>query len=73
MKGKICENGWLSIERAGQLKEQECPYQLEAAKCGDWCPKFREPEKAPSGEIQLGICDTILYFTKFEDLRGSHD
>lgn len=73
MKGKICKDGWLSIERAGQIKEQKCPYQLEAGRCercGDWCPKFREPEKVPSGEIQLGICGTILYFSEFEDLRG---
>lgn len=46
MKGKIDENGFLYIERAGKTKKTLCPYDGECAPCGDWCPLFSEPEPA---------------------------
>ena len=47
MKIKIDEDGLLSLERAGKMKQQRCPYKanyniLEIS-CGDWCPHFKEP------------------------------
>ena len=47
MKIKIDENGLLSLERAGKMKPQRCPYKANYSTleitCGDWCPAFGEP------------------------------
>ncbi len=44
MKIKINASGCLEIERAGEWKEQSCPYGLAVPAvtplCGDWCPLF---------------------------------
>lgn len=42
MKAKINKLGQLSIFRKDKYKEQYCPRTIDD-KCGDWCPKFREP------------------------------
>lgn len=79
MKGKIDENGWLNIERAGEMKEQECPF---ANMCGDWCPLFGEPDTTitkiafmggtlvnEKAETRLKICRAELLFDEFSDER----
>lgn len=70
MKGKIDVYGCLEIERAGVMKEQYCPYAIEA-RCGDYCPKFREPRLMPeTGRYELDICEHLtLFFDEFEDER----
>jgi hypothetical protein len=70
MKGKIDENGWLWIERAGKLKKQLCPFSnggdWEAscgdwcpweASCGDWCPMFGDPYRYT---LEKGIPATAI-------------
>lgn len=46
MKAKINSNGFLEVERKGGMREQFCPYAVDASGnrgiCGDWCPKFDE-------------------------------
>ena len=44
MKIVIDEVGNLSLERAGEMKKQYCPFTDDAC-CGDSCPHFVEPEK----------------------------
>jgi hypothetical protein len=73
MKGKIDENGWLWIERAGEMKAQECPCAPESSRCGDWCPLFGEPyrytlEKGTPATA-IDICQAVLVFEEFEDER----
>jgi len=69
MRFKINVNGNLRIERAGQMKVQECPYDMaslsatkgENAECGDWCPLFGEPEYTNDSKgATLRICHTEL-------------
>ena len=46
MKGKIDKYGTLYIERAGEMKDQLCPYASECGSpiaCSDTCPLFGEP------------------------------
>lgn len=71
MKGKIDIGGLLYIERAGKQKEQYCPEQREDMGCGDWCPKFREPERRSCGGAFLSICggDRFHKFNEFTDER----
>jgi hypothetical protein len=44
---RINKRGFLSIQRAGEWREQCCPFAAnegrEPAHCGDWCPLFAEP------------------------------
>lgn len=44
MNGKISNNGWLYIERAGKMKMCSCPFSTPdesgPLSCGDWCPLF---------------------------------
>jgi len=40
MKVKIDKNGYLSFERAGNMKLQACPFYKDSSACGDWCPLF---------------------------------
>jgi transcription elongation factor Elf1 len=75
VKGKIDRDGWLWIERAGEMKIQECPYQSCTAKCGDWCPHFGELEKIVEElTVYLYIscgCDKTFAFGEFTDERGT--
>lgn len=77
MKGKICSQGFLHIERAGELKPQGCPYSVHASsRCGDWCPLFSEPEpllpectaKPNGASICICDCHTVVFY-EFEDER----
>jgi len=77
-KGKIEKSGCLQIERAGKLKDQDCPFNSEAVRCGDHCPLFGEPEQYLDGTNgrehtgwSLKICqDRELRFETFTDERG---
>ena len=74
MKGKIDDNGTLSIERAGRMKEMECALIRERW-CSDNCPHFGEPYKDDGGQITIGnskldICHgKTLLFDSFTDER----
>jgi len=75
MKGEISKNGFLSIERAGKMKKQYCPYADDEA-CGDWCPMFGEPKtvytmkNTQRGEaVVLQICRMRFPFDDFVDRR----
>jgi hypothetical protein len=68
MKIKIRKDGFLEIERAGKMKSQFCAASRLTSRCGDWCPKFREPvpcdpSKRNSGRLELCLatwhCDVI--------------
>lgn len=63
IKIKIDKDGMLKIKRGSELKYQDCPYKDELQyyhNCGDWCPKFGEPEPAYDdnpGFIAIELCD----------------
>lgn len=77
MKGKIGTEGWLYIERNGEMKKQMCPFVNTgifalAPGCGDWCPHFDEPFRLKNGtmNVQLALCHgTCLKFTELADER----
>ena len=81
MKGKIDANGCLCLERAGQLKLQDCPYRsLVEGKyrfaCGDWCPHFGEPEYDRGFPTIINLsCGNgrTWYFDELIDRRRVHD
>lgn len=68
---RIEENGFLRIERAGNLKSQFCPFTIgEEARvndCGDWCPLFGEPNIA---DESLEICQGRVLKGWILDVRG---
>ena len=43
MNAKINKEGYLEIERAGEMRTQACPMVMKDIQCGDWCPLFGEP------------------------------
>lgn len=77
MFAKITKEGTFKILRGNRWLEQECPHKSEgdACYCGDWCPKFGEPEYNDLIEIgdsierfeerlmhdTLSICNKIIY------------
>jgi len=66
MKGKIDEDGVLSIQRGSEMKEQYCHNSDNY--CSDSCPLFGEPNI--SKITILIICeDRYLQFNVFEDER----
>lgn len=67
MKGKISDNGLLSIKRKNVYVEMYCPYTDEA-RCGHWCPLFGEPMEFVN-IIKLKICSTEIIFDELEDQR----
>lgn len=76
MKAKIDERGWLSLERAGKIKEVYCPWtkdpsDFECSHCGDWCALFRIAEW---NEVKIAVemCKKTLFIDKddFTDERG---
>ena len=74
LKGKINQQGLLSIERAGQMKIQYCPYHPAGLECGDWCPKFNEPHQVSGAQTNIAICgDIVLQFHTLTDNRESDD
>jgi len=77
MKGKINEYGFLEIERAGEMKRQECrkwgmalvENDPVSCACGDECPHFREPSKE-NGVTAVALCEGVIwFFDDFEDER----
>jgi hypothetical protein len=78
MKGKIDINGWLYIERAGEIKEQICPINHADINCGDWRPLFQEPYYYTDEESHivftvLKICKQSIFFKQLEDERGDRE
>ena len=65
MKAKIDKEGFLLLERAGNLKNQKCNTQKDYC-CGDHCPHFQESMKRKT----LRLCkDTTWYFKELIDER----
>jgi len=62
MKAAINIDGLLSIERAGILQRQFCPYQASDIQneCGDWCPQFGEPDVLDRRLISISLCNGKL-------------
>jgi hypothetical protein len=56
MKIKIRKDGFLELERAGKFMSQFCAVSRNLSRCGDWCPKFGEPEKDRSKGL-LDLCE----------------
>ena len=73
MKILIGDAGFLSIERAGKMRQQTCPMLVDAW-CGDWCPMFGEPTLSDNPETcgSLDLCRTILY-GDITDERVKHE
>lgn len=78
LKGKIDKDGILSIERAGVMRQQMCPYSysnqlpvFSATQCGDACPLFDEPyPERGTTSVMLCIChEKRLFFKEFTDER----
>ena len=71
MKAMIDKEGKLSIERAGEMRNQACPYSSPPYFCGDWCALFGEPsEDQATDTIKLEICGkATLVFSEFNDER----
>ena len=69
MKGKINRSGQLSLLRGGYEKTQVCPHDASRY-CGDWCPRFGEPQHTFAGGYVLCICTAELRFDDFTDERG---
>ena len=69
MKLKINQSGSLEIERATGFKPQTCIFSnVETVKCGDWCPKFSEPELMPREMlVQIGLCHNDCVIASVED------
>jgi hypothetical protein len=65
MKIVIDEVGNLSLERAGEMKKQYCPFTDDAC-CGDWCPHFGEPD---GGTIVLSCGEGREWWGDIEDRR----
>ena len=66
IKVKISEDGNLSLNRAGKLKQQYCP--RHEGTCGDHCPLFEEPfeDSHTTGVITVCLCDTTITCEKDE-------
>ena len=56
MKIKIDEDGWLWLERAGEMKSQFC-FHDGVVQCGDWCPAFGEPQTEDFGWLSISLCE----------------
>ena len=72
MRGKINEDGFLEIQRAGVMGLQVCPVHFPKGDehfCGEWCPLFREPVTVPGGTT-VRLCNGgEWFFTEFTDER----
>lgn len=72
MKGKLCKDGVLYIDRAGVFAPSRCKWENGSCNyCRDHCPSFREPmddiDSVCGSEIE--ICDDRILFEEFEDER----
>ena len=72
MIAKITIDGSLLIKRGKVFKEQVCPYNPSPKYfCGDWCPRFGEPENFGANDMRIKLCDgESLRLESFEDERG---
>ena len=74
MKIVIDVNGYLHLERAGDMNLQICPFdnRVAVSPCGHWCPMFTEPEDTGDYTL-LRLCNTNLLCTNedFSDLRST--
>ena len=70
MKGKINNDGYLNIERAGRMRVQYCPWNSPYRNIyGDWCPHFGEIECLDL-RIELSCGNgRMLCFNEFTDER----
>jgi len=72
MKAAINVDGLLSIERAGILQRQYCPYHPTEGQneCGDWCPQFGEPDILERRLISISLCNgKLIKCESLEDKR----
>ena len=75
MRGEIDNEGYLSIERDGEMLHAFCPFAetKQGEKCGDWCALFSEPSWDKKGskhedpKIMLYLCHGKHH--KFDELR----
>lgn len=73
MKAIIDTNGWLEIEKGPGYVQQWCINDSEA-RCGHWCPFFKNPlVDLVGGLVYLELCDEVLTFSKLEDKREKRD
>lgn len=68
MEMQIDEDGQLRIKRAGQWKNQLCPYDPYVTRCSDRCPHFGEPDTMYA-EDKLTICGGRVLCGEISDLR----
>ncbi len=72
MKGEIGTDGCLKVERAGEMKQQICPFGKGDPFCGDWCPLFGEPWEPILKVIYLKVCQGREFvFSDLKDERKS--
>jgi hypothetical protein len=77
MKIRLDKNGHLWLERAGKMKQVECPYSYNhymddfRALCGDWCAKFRENSNHPIYK-NIEVCGTNTPYI-IEDFTDERD
>ena len=78
MKIKISRGGTLSLERAGKMVAQCCPFNTESF-CDHLCPLFGEPEFERTGKyrdrgtVTIEICQgrkLVARIDDFTDERG---
>jgi hypothetical protein len=74
MKIEINKQGYLNLERAGQMKSQLCPHNFYSTRlddwvhCGDWCPLFSEPFYTDENRIvHIGLCHRTEIHCKAKD------
>ena len=73
MKAAINQDGLLSIERAGVLQRQFCPFQAadDLQECGDWCPMFGEPDIWSQNLVSISICNgKVIKLDSLDDRRS---
>lgn len=79
MKIEICEKGHLSIERAGKMVAQGCPFDSSGVRCGHWCPFFGEPRMngGCNGERRyedsLTLCNSYTLYGEITDKREAKE
>lgn len=80
MKIVIDANGWLNIERAGELVAQMCPHDDNESACGHWCPHFGEPYRKPDSTCttaqmvdKLRLCHGTVLTGSITDFRKSEE
>ena len=72
MRIKIDKDGYLEIERAGEMMAQECPFSDGNRDCGDHCPLFGEPDMEEGGSFvgSINLCHNRYLGGEIIDERG---